>query len=101
MDAGTFRALEPRRHVPLPGLSRRTDLDGGPGLCAGPFPRAPVAACEEAKTGTNGDGFGLGWYGERPEPGLFRDIRPAWSDENLKSLSVQVRSPLFFAHVWA
>ena len=41
----------------------------------------------EAKTGTNGDGFGLGWYGERPEPGLYRDIRPAWSDENLKSLS--------------
>ena len=55
----------------------------------------------EAKTGTNGDGFGLGWYGERPEPGLFRDIRPAWSDENLKSLSAQVRSPLFFAHVRA
>jgi hypothetical protein len=23
----------------------------------------------EAKTGTNGDGFGIGWYGERPEPG--------------------------------
>src|SRR5215204_220477 len=55
----------------------------------------------EAKTGTNGDGFGLGWYGERPEPGLYREIRPAWSDENLKSLSVQVRSPLFFAHVRA
>ena len=55
----------------------------------------------EAKTGTNGDGFGLGWYGERPEPGLFRDIRPAWSDENLKSLSAQVRSSLFFAHVRA
>ena len=55
----------------------------------------------EAKTETNGDGFGIGWYGERPEPGLFRDIRPAWSDENLKSLSAQVRSPLFFAHVRA
>ncbi len=26
----------------------------------------------EAKTGTNGDGFGLGWYGEHPEPGLYR-----------------------------
>ena len=38
----------------------------------------------EAKTGTNGDGFGLGWYGERPEPGLYREIRPAWSDENLQ-----------------
>ena len=55
----------------------------------------------EAKTGTNGDGFGLGWYGERPEPGLYREIRPAWSDENLRSLCAQVRSGLFFAHVRA
>ena len=53
----------------------------------------------EAKTETNGDGFGLGWYGERPEPGLYREIRPAWSDENLNSLCAQVRSRLFFAHV--
>jgi predicted glutamine amidotransferase len=55
----------------------------------------------EAKTVTNGDGFGLGWYGERPEPGIYRDLRPAWSDENLLSLCQQVRSPLFFAHVRA
>jgi glutamine amidotransferase len=55
----------------------------------------------EAKTGTNGDGFGIGWYGGRPEPGLYREIRPAWSDENLKSLCEQVRSGLFFAHVRA
>lgn len=55
----------------------------------------------EAKTGTNGDGFGIGWYGERPEPGLYREIRPAWSDENLISLADQVRSRLFFAHVRA
>jgi len=55
----------------------------------------------EARTAVNGDGFGLGWYGERPEPGLFRDVRPAWSDENLLSLAHQIRSPLFFAHVRA
>lgn len=56
---------------------------------------------EEAKTGTNGDGFGLGWYSERPEPGVYREIRPAWSDENLLSIARQVRSHLFFAHVRA
>lgn len=50
-------------------------------------------------TETNGDGFGLGWYAERPEPGLYREVRPAWSDENLRSIAGQVRSPLFFAHV--
>ncbi len=55
----------------------------------------------EAKTGTNGDGFGLGWYGDRAEPGLYREVRPAWSDENLLSIARQVRSSLFFAHVRA
>ncbi|MBM3553943.1 MAG: class II glutamine amidotransferase, partial [Alphaproteobacteria bacterium] len=50
---------------------------------------------------TNGDGFGVGWYGERPEPGLYRDILPAWNDDNLKSLAEQIRSPLFCAHVRA
>jgi predicted glutamine amidotransferase len=56
---------------------------------------------EQAKTGTNGDGFGIGWYGERSEPGIYREVRPAWSDENLRSLCAQVRSRLFFAHVRA
>lgn len=56
---------------------------------------------EETKTGTNGDGFGVGWYGDRPEPGQYREIRPAWSDENLLSIARQVRSHLFFAHVRA
>ena len=30
----------------------------------------------ESTAGTNGDGFGLGWYGEHPEPGLYRETRP-------------------------
>jgi len=52
-------------------------------------------------TAINGDGFGLAWYGERPEPGLYRDVMPAWSDPNLKSLTAQVKSGLFMAHVRA
>lgn len=55
----------------------------------------------EAKVGINGDGFGLGWYGEREEPGLYREILPAWSDDNLRHIARQVRSRLFFAHVRA
>ena len=35
------------------------------------------------------------------KPGLYREVRPAWSDENLRSLCAQVRSRLFFAHVRA
>lgn len=55
----------------------------------------------QSNTPTNADGFGIGWFGERPEPGLFRDTLPAWNDENLKSVSEQIRSPLFFGHVRA
>ena len=55
----------------------------------------------EAKTAINGDGFGLAWYGERAEPGIYRDILPAWADTNLQSLAKQIRSPLFMAHVRA
>src|SRR5581483_7489236 len=57
--------------------------------------------CREAKSEVNADGFGLGWYGERERPGLFRDVRPAWSDENLLSIAHQIRSRLFLAHVRA
>ena len=56
---------------------------------------------EESKAPTNGDGFGVGWYGERETPGLYREIRPAWSDENLRSICQQVQSRMFFAHVRA
>jgi len=49
----------------------------------------------------NGDGFGLGWYGEPPDPGLYKELRPAWSDENLQHLCRHLRSHMFFAHVRA
>jgi glutamine amidotransferase len=52
-------------------------------------------------TPTNGDGFGLGWYGAREEPGLFRSVRPAWNDFNLRDLAAHIQSRLFLAHVRA
>ena len=56
----------------------------------------------EAAGPTNGDGFGLGWYDQFDrEPGLYREVRPAWSDENLRHLCRHIRSHLFFAHVRA
>ena len=55
----------------------------------------------ECKTTTNADGFGLAWYDARPEPGLYRDVYPAWSDPNLRSLAHQVKSRLFLSHVRA
>jgi predicted glutamine amidotransferase len=51
---------------------------------------------------TNGDGFGVGWYDDvAPEPGVFRDVEPAWNNANLRELSGHIRSGLFFAHIRA
>lgn len=50
---------------------------------------------------TNGDGFGVGWYGEPAEPGLYKDVEPAWNDRNLAELARHIKSALFLAHVRA
>jgi predicted glutamine amidotransferase len=50
---------------------------------------------------TNGDGFGIGWYGVGDTPGLFHSIEPAWNDRNLRELAAHVESPLVFAHIRA
>ena len=50
---------------------------------------------------TNGDGFGVGWYGEQETPAVFRSIEPAWNDRNLRELSGHVTSGLVFAHIRA
>src|SRR4051812_15913764 len=50
---------------------------------------------------TNGDGFGVGWYGDRETPGLFRSIEPAWNDRNLREVAGHVRSGMVLAHVRA
>lgn len=54
-----------------------------------------------AETPTNGDGFGVGWYGARERPGLYRSIRPAWNDFNLRDLAGQIEARLILAHVRA
>lgn len=52
-------------------------------------------------TTTNGDGFGIGWYGVGSRPALFKSIEPAWNDENLREVAAQVEASLLFAHVRA
>jgi glutamine amidotransferase len=56
---------------------------------------------KSAETPTNGDGFGVGWYGRGGKAGLYRSIRPAWNDFNLRDLAAQIESPLMLAHVRA
>jgi glutamine amidotransferase len=50
---------------------------------------------------TNGDGFGIGWYGAQDTPAVFHSIEPAWNDRNLKELSRHITSGLVFAHIRA
>jgi glutamine amidotransferase len=50
---------------------------------------------------TNGDGFGLGWYGAGEGPGVYHSVSPAWGDANLRELAAHIESPLFIAHVRA
>lgn len=58
-------------------------------------------AATKCKTAINADGFGVAWYDQRREPGQYRDVYPAWSDPNLRSIAQQVRARLFLAHVRA
>ncbi|HET7513171.1 MAG TPA: class II glutamine amidotransferase [Gaiella sp.] len=50
---------------------------------------------------TNGDGFGVAWYGEEQAPAVFRSVEPAWNDRNLRELAAHIRSGLVFAHIRA
>ena len=52
-------------------------------------------------TTTNGDGFGIGWYGEADGPAVFKSIDPAWNDQNLREIAGRIRTPLLFAHIRA
>lgn len=60
-------------------------------------------AAEERSEPLNGDGWGVGWYepDRSPEPAVYRGVRPAWNDENMRQVSTLVETPVFFAHVRA
>jgi glutamine amidotransferase len=50
---------------------------------------------------TNGDGFGIGWYGVGDVPGTFHSVEPAWNDRNLRELARHIETPILFAHIRA
>jgi predicted glutamine amidotransferase len=58
---------------------------------------------QEREEPLNGDGWGVGWYNPdmSPEPAVYREVRPAWNDENMRRVSPVVETPLYFAHVRA
>jgi hypothetical protein len=48
--------------------------------------------CRQATVLTNGDGFGIGWYGDRETPAVYGETLPAWNDRNLRSLAHHIKS---------
>ena len=81
-------------------------------------PRIPVASlvtdphhsmirqsfkAKERSEPLNGDGFGIAWYAKdhSSEPAVFRDISPAWNNQNLLNLARVVSSDCILAHVRA
>ena len=50
---------------------------------------------------TNGDGFGIGWYGAGETAATYHSIEPAWNERNLRDLAAHVESGLVFAHIRA
>jgi glutamine amidotransferase len=67
-------------------------------------PNSLVAQSLHSRLGaepTNGDGFGVGWYGAPDTPGVFHSTEPAWNDSNLRELAGHISSPLFFTHIRA
>jgi predicted glutamine amidotransferase len=50
---------------------------------------------------TNGDGFGIGWYGAYETPAVFHSIEPAWNDRNLRELAGHIKAGIVFAHIRA
>ena len=50
---------------------------------------------------TNGDGFGLGWYGAGEGPAVYHSVTPAWSDVNLREIAAHIEAPVFLAHIRA
>ena len=45
---------------------------------------------------TNGDGFGVGWYGAPDTPGLFHSTEPAWNDRHASTGQRTFDTPSMF-----
>lgn len=65
---------------------------------------AQSISARETNFHVNGDGFGISWYSEEPGctvPVLFKSVRPAWNDTNLKSIAAATRASCYIAHIRA
>ena len=58
----------------------------------GARPHRPSLHARQGVETTNGDGFGIGWYGDgdAARPAATAASRPAWSDANLRDIAAHV-----------
>ena len=58
---------------------------------------------KEREEPLNGDGFGIGWFAPKfcDDPAIFKEVSPAWNNQNLKDISRVTKSSCIFAHVRA
>jgi predicted glutamine amidotransferase len=87
--------------VSLDGLAWAADVDRRAALQEPAWDCRSEPPCSHGAEPTNGDGFGLGWYGTGEGPGIYRSVQPAWGDPNLRELAAHIESPLFMTHVRA
>jgi predicted glutamine amidotransferase len=70
-------------NVSVAGVLGLTGEPGGPVVQAEQLAGDAEPALPARGGATNGDGFGVGWYGAHETPGVFRSTEPAWNDRNL------------------
>lgn len=60
-------------------------------------------ATDPNSVSVNADGFGIVWYAHdiSPLPACYKEVTPAWNNQNLKQIARVVKSPCIFAHVRA
>ena len=58
---------------------------------------------KETEEPLNGDGFGISWYAPQfcAQPAIFKEVSPAWNNNNLKDIARVTKSDCIFAHVRA
>src|SRR4051812_38995535 len=90
---GGSRRGPPRHSTWEAGMCRWLAYYGNPIRLGDLLHDAPYSLVEQSRRDRlaggfpNADGFGVGWYGGREEPGLYRNILPAWADRNLRDLA--------------
>ena len=104
---GLFGLRQGTRNRPFVAVCRWLAYSGSPVLLEELLLKPKYSLIDQSlhsrmgATTTNGDGFGVGWYGAEDTPAVFHSMEPAWNDRNLHELARHISSPVVFAHIRA